>query len=48
MKQEAKKPASSNILDEQLEMALRALEIKYHTIKQRAKRTHVSIPHAEN
>jgi ribonucleoside-triphosphate reductase len=26
-----------NILDEQLEMALRALEIKYHTIKQRAK-----------
>ena len=34
---EAKKSVFFSLLDEQLEMALRALEIKYHTIKQRTR-----------
>jgi ribonucleoside-triphosphate reductase len=34
---EGKKTEFFRLLDEQLEMALRALEIKYHTIKQRAR-----------
>ncbi len=34
---ENKKSTFFGLLDEQLEMALRALEIKYHTIKQRAR-----------
>jgi ribonucleoside-triphosphate reductase len=34
---EGKKTDFFGLLDEQLEMALRALEIKYHTIKQRAR-----------